>query len=73
MPIYDFEDAVKKVAEERGVDLYASHEDLILKIKKALENNTITLEEIAEKLKEHEDFRLKFIPDDFKKILDATK
>lgn len=73
MPIYNFEDVVKKVAEEREVGLYGSHEDLILKIKKALENKELTPEEITEKLKENEDFRLKFSIDDFKKIVDATK
>lgn len=73
MLIYKFKETVLKIAQEKGMKLYDSHESLLWEIDKELKEGKITVEEAVERLKEHKDFRLNFTSDDFKEIIEATK
>ncbi|EKE10790.1 MAG: hypothetical protein ACD_15C00202G0012 [uncultured bacterium] len=73
MSIYKFEETVRKIAQERGVEIIGSNDRAVWQIKKDLENKKITPDEVPEKLKEQKDFRLKFSRDDFEAVVRAIK
>lgn len=68
MLVYKVEEKIKEIAKAREVIIYASQDNAIRSVKKALENGETDVDKLVSILKDIKEFRLNFSSDDFRAI-----